>query len=186
MLTWSLYSQRHFYSPYLWSGALFLFQIWWPSGGKTSLYPPVIHPGLVPPQPTGWGLHWLLLHLPLHSLHDVHQTGEYAVVSCMLGARKAHEEAIKEGYHCCPVCICILWSVSVLFMCFILIVIVGWDLKSSHDPGRCGRLDWKHQNGTRMLRQGWQKWISLLCVPLINVFFAFVLTAFADLLFFFF
>lgn len=71
-------------------------------------------------------------------------------------------------------------------MCFILIVIVGWDLKSSHDPGRCGRLDWKHQNGTRMLRQGWQKWISLLCVPLINVFFAFVLTAFADLLFFFF
>lgn len=63
-----------------------------------------------------------------------------------------------------------------LFLCFILIVIVGWDLKSSHDPGRYGRLDWKHQNCTRMLRQGWQKWISSLCVPLINVFFFLLLS----------
>lgn len=75
-----------------------LFQIWWPSGGKASFYPPLIHPGSVPPQPSGWGLHWLLLHLPLHPLHNVYQAGEYIAVSCMCGAGNAHAVQSLHNY----------------------------------------------------------------------------------------
>lgn len=94
MLICSFYIQKLFCCLRWWSSAL-LFQIWWPSGGKASIYPPLVHPRSLPPQPPGWGLHWLLLHLPLHSLHYVNQTGEYTFP----GAGKAHPHPGRGVLH---------------------------------------------------------------------------------------
>lgn len=61
---------------YLLSHCCLIFvQLWRKSSGQAAVCAAVLHPGAVPPQPAGRGFYRLLLYLPLHPLHHVHQTG---------------------------------------------------------------------------------------------------------------
>lgn len=66
--------------------SFFVGQLWWKSGGQIAVRAAVLHPGTVTSQPAWRGLHWLLLHLPLHPLHHVHQTGKLYTTWSVLGS----------------------------------------------------------------------------------------------------